>query len=174
MNPSAIVDRLRQKLGDAVVGSNLEAVDPWVAVAPEALREACLLLRDDPELRFNFLNCISGVDYLQTDPKKKVDYQPHLELLYHLWSLVHKHRLVLRVSLPRWKNDQPGELPEVPTVSDIWRAADWHERETFDLVGVRFVNHPDPRRILCPDDWQGHPLRKDYVMPLEYGGIRGR
>ncbi|MCR4413602.1 MAG: NADH-quinone oxidoreductase subunit C, partial [Thermoguttaceae bacterium] len=125
-------------------------------------------------LRFDQLNCISGVDYLQTDPKKKADYAPHLELLYHLTSLVHKHRIVLRLVLPRWKDDVPGELPEVPTVSQVWRTADWHEREVFDLIGVRFVGHRDLRRILCPEDWKGHPLRKDYEMPLEYHGIRGR
>ena len=82
--------------------------------------------------------------------------------------------LVLKVMLPRWKNDQPGELPEVPTVSGVWRTADWHEREAYDLCGVQFTGHPNLRRILCPEDWVGHPLRKDYEMPLEYHGIRNR
>ena len=75
---------------------------------------------------------------------------------------------------PRWKNDKPGELPELPSVSDLWSTADWHEREVYDLSGVYFTNHPNMRRILCPEDWVGHPLRKDYEMPLEYHGIRGR
>ena len=97
-----------------------------------------------------------------------------MEVVYHLSSTVKKHTLVLKVMLPRWKDDQPGQLPEVPSVADVWRTADWHEREVFDLSGVRFTGHPDLRRILCPEDWVGHALRKDYEMPLEYHGIRGR
>jgi NADH-quinone oxidoreductase subunit C len=174
MNAQGILDRLVERFGTAIVGSDVEALDPWIGVSAEALAEIARFLRDDADLRFDQLNCISGVDYLQTDPKKKADYAPHLELLYHLTSLVHKHRIVLRLVLPRWKDDVPGELPEVPTVSQVWRTADWHEREVFDLIGVRFVGHRDLRRILCPEDWKGHPLRKDYEMPLEYHGIRGR
>jgi NADH-quinone oxidoreductase subunit C len=82
--------------------------------------------------------------------------------------------LVVKVMLPRWKDDVPGEIPEVPTVSGVWSTADWHEREVYDLSGVYFVGHPNLRRILCPEDWVGYPLRKDYEMPLEYHGIRGR
>jgi NADH-quinone oxidoreductase subunit C len=140
------------------------------------LVDVCTYLRDEPSLQFNFLNCISGVDYFEADPKKaaKVSWQPHTEVVYHLWSLPHKVSLVLKVILPRWKNDTPGELPEVPSVCSVWPAADWHEREVFDLSGVMFTGHPNLRRILCPEDWVGHPLRKDYEMPLEYHGIRGR
>ena len=84
------------------------------------------------------------------------------------------HRLVVKVKLPRWNEDREGELPELPSVASVWSTADWHEREVYDLMGVRFTDHPNPRRILCPEDWVGHPLRKDYEMPLEYHGIRGR
>jgi NADH-quinone oxidoreductase subunit C len=94
--------------------------------------------------------------------------------VYHLWSFKGKVSLVLKVMLPRWQDDVPGQIPEVPSVSHIWPTADWHEREVYDLSGVRFVGHPSLRRILCPEDWVGHPLRKDYDMPLEYHGIRGR
>ena len=73
-----------------------------------------------------------------------------------------------------WRNNEAGELPEVPSVSGLWSTADWHEREVYDLSGVYFTDHPNLRRILCPEDWVGHPLRKDYQMPLEYHGIRGR
>jgi NADH-quinone oxidoreductase subunit C len=157
METQAILDRLQQRFGQWVTGSDAGAIDPWVGIAPEGLVEGCRFLRDEP------------------DPKKaqKVQWQPHLEVLYHLSSLVHRHRLVARVTLPRWKDDVPGRLPEVPSVSRLWRTALWHEREVFDLSGVRFLGHPDLRRILCPEDWVGHPLRKDYQMPAEYHGIRG-
>jgi NADH-quinone oxidoreductase subunit C len=176
MSGQAFLDRLRKRFGDAITGSNLEAIDPWIEVAPHALVEIATYLRDEPDLQFNYLNCITGVDYLETDPKKaaKAGFEPHTEVVYHLWSLPHKTSLVLKVLLPRWKNDQPGELPEVPTASSVWRTADWHEREVYDLSGVRFTGHPNLRRILCPEDWVGYPLRKDYEMPLEYHGIRGR
>ena len=159
-----------------ITGSNLTAIDPWIEVAPDGLVAVCEYLRDDPNLQFELLNCITAVDYFEPDPKKaaKVDWQPHIELVYHLSSIRKKHTIVVKVRLPRWKNDQEGELPEVPSVSGVWSTADWHEREVYDLSGVRFLGHPNLRRILCPEDWVGHPLRKDYEMPLEYHGIRGR
>jgi NADH-quinone oxidoreductase subunit C len=176
MSGQNILDRLKKKFGDQISGANLTAIDPWIEVSPDGIVDVCRFLRDDPELRLDMLNCISGVDYFEADPKKaaKVDWQPHMEVVYHLSSTIKKHTLVLKVILPRWKDDVPGQLPELPTVSDVWATADWHEREVFDLSGVEFVGHPDPRRILCPEDWVGHPLRRDYEMPLEYHGIRGR
>jgi NADH-quinone oxidoreductase subunit C len=176
MSGQAFVDQLKARFGDKITGANLEAIDPWIEVSPEGLVEVCRYLRDDPKLRFNMLNCISGVDYFEPDAKKaaKVAWQPHIEVVYHLWSLPNKCSLVLKVMLPRWKNDNPDELPEVPSVSHIWNTADWHEREVFDLSGIRFTGRSTLHRILCPEDWVGHPLRKDYEMPLEYHGIRGR
>ena len=176
METQAIIDQLRQRFGDSIRAADADALDPWVEVAPQALPEIGRFLRDEPDLRFNMLHCISGVDYFQSDPKKaaKVDWEPHLEVLYHLSGMVHKHRIMLRVTLPRWKDDAQGNLPEVPTVSGVWKTANWHEREVYDLMGVRFLEHPDLRRILCPEDWEGHPLRKDYQMPDEYHGIRAR
>jgi NADH-quinone oxidoreductase subunit C len=174
MDTPAILEKLKQHFGSGITGSNLEATDPWVEVAPEALPDVCRFLRDEPDLRFSMLHCISGVDYLQTDPKKKPEWEPHVEVMYHVSSLIHRHRLVLKVILPRWKDNAQGQPPEVPTVSDVWKTANWHEREVYDLSGVRFLGHPDLRRILCPEDWVGHPLRKDYEMPLEYHGIRGK
>jgi NADH-quinone oxidoreductase subunit C len=176
MSGQAFLDRLKRQFGDQITGANLAAIDPWIEVSPDGLVPLCKYLRDEPDLRFNMLNCVSGVDYCEPDPKKaaKADFQPHVEVVYHLSSLPHKTTLVLKVILPRWKDDKPGELPEVPSVCGVWNAANWHEREVFDLVGVRFTGHPDLRRILCPEDWVGHALRKDYEMPLEYHGIRGR
>ena len=167
---------LKKRFGDKIAGSNLDAVDPWVEVSPAGIVEVSEYLRDAPELQFDMLNCVTCVDYLHTDPKKaaKAGWEPHLELVYHLSSIRKKHTLVLKVKLPRWKDDQEGELPEIESVSGVWPTADWHEREVYDLSGIRFLNHPNLRRILCPEDWVGYPLRKDYEMPLEYHGIRGR
>ena len=171
-----LIDRLKQKFGEKITGAKLEVIDPWIEVAPDSLVEVCRFLRDDPDLRFNLLNCITAVDYFEPDPKKaaKTDWQPHLEVVYHVSSIAKKHSLVVKVMLPRWNNDVVGEPPEVPSVSQVWSTANWHEREVFDLSGVNFLGHPDLRRILCPEDWVGFPLRKDYEMPLEYHGIRGR
>ena len=176
MTATDIVTILEQKFGDRIKAKKLDAIDPYLVVEPGDLLEVCRFLRDDSRLRFDLLNCISGVDYLEPDPKKapKAGYQPHLEVVYHLSSFRHRHRFVLKLMLPRWKDDKPGQLPEVPSVTSIWRTADWHEREVYDLSGVWFTGHPELRRILLADDWVGYPLRKDYEFPLEYHGIRGR
>ena len=176
MSGQEFLDRMKSKFGDNITGADLKAIDPWIEVSPEALIDVCTYLRDESDLRFDMLNCITVVDYLETDTKKaaKVEWQPHLELVYHMWSLPSKVSLVVKVVLPRWKDDTEGVLPEAPSVSGVWKTALWHEREVYDLSGIRFVGHPDLRRILCPEDWVGHPLRKDYKMPLEYHGIRGR
>lgn len=176
MSGPAFVEELKSRFDDAIVDAQLDALDPWIEVRPERLVEVCRHLRDEPSLAFDYLNCITGVDYFHTDQKKlaKASWEPHLEVVYHLFSMQHKHSLVLKVCLPRWLDDQSGALPEVPSVASLWSTADWHEREVYDLVGVRFTGHENLRRILCPDDWVGHPLRKDYEMPLEYHGIRGR
>jgi NADH-quinone oxidoreductase subunit C len=172
----SVYNSLKQKFGDAILVFQADAVDPWIEVAPDALFEVCRFLKDTHESQFNLLNCISGVDYFHTDPKKqaKAGWDPHLEVVYHLSSISTRQMLVLKVKLPRWKDDQEGQLPELDSVSSLWSTADWHEREVFDLCGVKFTGHPNLRRILCPEDWIGHPLRKDYEMPLEYHGIRGR
>ena len=176
MRGKQFLDRLVARFGDKITGHNLEAIDPWIEIAPDGLVEVCRYLKTEPDLRFDMLCDLTVVDYFEPDAKKaaKVTWQPHLEVVYHLWSVPNKVSLVLKVMLPRWKSDQPGELPEVPTVSHVWRTADWHEREAYDLCGVYFTGHPNLRRILCPEDWVGHPLRKDYEMPLEYHGIRNR
>jgi NADH-quinone oxidoreductase subunit C len=176
MTSTEIVAVLEQEFGAKIKSKKLDAIDPFVVVDPADLIAVCRFLRDDPRLHFDMLNCISGVDYLEPDPKKapKAGFDPHLEVVYHLSSFRHRHRFVLKLVLPRWKDDTPGQLPEVPSVTSLWRTADWHEREVYDLSGVWFAGHPDLTRILLSDDWVGHPLRKDYEFPLEYHGIRGR
>jgi NADH-quinone oxidoreductase subunit C len=177
MNAQEIHQLLLERFGATrITGVNLLATDPWVEVAPAAIREVSLFCRDDDRLRLNHLNDLCGVDYFEPDPKKTAKYghEPHVEVVYHLSSLPKKHKITLKVKLPRWKDGQAGEIPEVDSVADIWGIADWHEREAYDLMGIRFLGHPNLRRILCPEDWVGHPLRKDYEMPLEYHEIRGR
>jgi NADH-quinone oxidoreductase subunit C len=176
MKSDEITGILEQKFGDRIKAKNLEAKDPFVVVTPGDLVEVCRFLRDDPRLAFDMLNCVSGVDYLEPDPKKapKAGFEPHLEVVYHLQSFRNHHRFVVKVILPRWKDDKPGELPEVPSLTPLFNAANWHEREVYDLAGVWFTGHPNLTRILLSDDWVGHPLRKDYEFPLEYHGIRGR
>ncbi len=176
MQPAEIINQLEAQFPAKIKAKNVEAVDPFVVVEPADLVEVCRYLRDDSALRFEFLHLISGVDYLEPDPKKaaKAGFEPHVEVVYHLQSFTHRHRFVVKLSLPRWKDNKPGELPEVPSVTALWHSAEWHEREVYDLSGVMFTGHPELTRILLADDWEGHPLRKDYEFPLEYHGIRGR
>ena len=176
MTAAEIVAALEQKFGERVKSKALDAIDPFVVVEPDDLVAVMRVLKEDPRLGFDLLHNISGVDYLEPDPKKaaKVGFDPHLEVVYPLQSFTHKHRFTVKVILPRWKGDVVGQLPEVPTLTGLYGSANWHERETYDLVGVNFVGHPELTRILLNEDWQGHPLRKDYEFPLEYHGIRGR
>jgi NADH-quinone oxidoreductase subunit C len=176
MTTNEIISMLEERLGAKIKNKKLDVQDPYIVIEPADLVEVCRFLRDDPQLRFEILNCISGVDYLEPDAKKapKAGFEPHMEVVYHLQSFTHRHRLVVKLILPRWKDNKPGALPEVPSVTSVWRAADWHEREVYDLSGIWFTGHPELRRILTAEDWEGHPLRKDYEYPLEYHGIRGR
>ena len=144
---------------------DFEAIDPWIEVRADGLPEIGRYLRDERDLAFDMLHCITAVDYFEPDAKKaaQVEWQPHLELIYHLSSMVHRHRLVLKVRLPRWQDDKPGQLPEVPSVSSVWSTAEWHEREVFDLMGVLFLGpsrsaaHPLPGGLGGPSVAEGLP-----------------
>jgi len=156
MGPAEIGHKLKASLGDEkVLDVRADVLEPYIRIAPTALREAAQLLRHDPDLDFDFLMCLSGVDYIK---------QGEIEVVCHLFSFRHRHRIALKVRVPR-------DDPRVPTVSDIWRTAEWHERETYDLLGVVFEGHPDLRRILLPEDWEGYPLRKDYQVQAYYHDI---
>jgi len=177
MDIQEIHSLLLETFGASAVGdATFDATDPWIQVSPDSIVEVGTFLRDDERLCFNHLNDLCGCDYLEPDEKKvaKFGHEPHVEVVYQLSSIELKHRLKLKVVLPRWKNDKEGQLPEIPSVSSVWGIADWHEREAYDLVGIHFLEHPNLRRILCPEDWEGHALRKDYDFPLEYHGVRGR
>jgi NADH-quinone oxidoreductase subunit C len=176
MTAAEIIAVLEAECGARLKSKHPEVIDPYVVVDADNLVAVCKVLRDHPQLKFESLNCISGVDYLELDPKKapKAAFEPHTEVVYHFSSISQRHRIVLKVILPRWKDNKAGELPEVPSLVNLWPAADWHEREVYDLSGIKFIGHPELSRILLAEDWQGHPLRKDYEFPLEYHGIRGR
>ena len=163
MSEPTLVDQLQQKFGAAITGANLENVDPWIEVAPESIVAICQYLRDEPSLAFDYCNSVTAVDYLHTDEKKaaKSEWQPHLEVVYHLFSMQHKHSLVLKAMLPRWKDDEPGNLPEIDSVAHVWRTADWHERECYDLLGIHFIGHPNLRRWVISGaiSWTARTLR---------------
>jgi NADH-quinone oxidoreductase subunit C len=118
-------------------------------VPREGWRRTAEFLRGDPELQFTFLSDVTGVD--------RFPIEPRFELNYHLVSLARRDRLRLKMRVS-------GKDPIVESVAPIWPTADWHEREVFDLFGVRFEGHPDLQRILMPEDWEGYPLRKDYPV----------
>lgn len=154
-----IIAVIKEKLPEAVVEEVLDGVDPFVVVKAEQWGETARLCRDDSRLGFDLLSCISGVDY----PEREEG--PEIEVVYHLDSTVNHHGLTIKVKLPR-------SDPRVASVEEIWRTADWHERETYDLVGVVFEGHHNLVRILCAEDWVGHPLRKDYESPDSFHGIK--
>lgn len=158
MDARAIHEKLVARFGERIAGANLEAPNPGVLVAPEAIAEVAAFVKAEPDLRFDNLMCLSGVDYPKETP-------PRMEVVYHLYSYTHLHTFVLKVQLPR-------ENPSLPTVEGTWSVANWHEREAYDLFGIVFTGHSDLRRILLPDDWEGWPLRKDWVDPEFYNGLR--
>ncbi len=154
-----ILQVLQGKFGNKILSSDMTALDPTITVAADSIAEISLFLKNNDELAFDTLMCLSGVDYKGS--KGETD---RIEVVYHLFSMRHRHQIVLKVQLPR-------EEPAIPSVEKIWDIANWHEREAYDMFGVEFQGHSDLRRILCPDDWVGYPLRKDYVQPETYRGM---
>lgn len=142
MTPEEILSQVKAKFGDAVTAGEVKGVEVRLTVTPEKSWEVCRLLRDTG---FDYCDCVSGADWVT-----------HLEVIYDLSSLTHPNKVHLRVAVSR-------DTPVIRTVANIWRGANWHERECYDLFGVQFDGHPDHRRILLPEDWVGFPLRKDYT-----------
>ena len=150
VTPSPLVTAL-QRENSAWVLEVREALGEVTIVVPrEHVAAACSFLKTAPGLEFNFLSDLCGAD-------RGPEEEPRFEVNYHLFSTKHYHRLRLKVLL----NDGDAH---VQTVTSVWRTANWHERETYDLLGVVFDGHPDLRRILLPDDWEGHALRKDFPL----------
>jgi len=149
LEQNLIVRKLRAWDPQAVAEIRSFRDELTIVVPREHLRRAAEFLRGDPGLQFTFLSDITGVD--------RFPMEPRFEMNYHLTSLARRDTLRLKVCVG-------GSDPEAESVTSVWPAADWHEREIFDLFGVRFEGHPDLRRILMPEDWEGHPLRKDYPV----------
>jgi NADH-quinone oxidoreductase subunit C len=162
MTPKDVFAKLQGRFADSVYDF-AEGGDPKTGVTRDggckvksvALRDVMAALRDDPELRCDFLQCISAVDWLK---------QGVLQVVYHLFSYPHRHSFVVKVDLPR-------DNAVVASMVPLWSTADWLEREQFDLYGVQFDGHPDLRRLLMPDDWEGYPMRKDYKEQADYRGM---
>jgi NADH-quinone oxidoreductase subunit C len=153
LTPERVEQRLRERFPD-VPFERQEGVavrDHTLYLPADRVVEVCTFLRDEPELDFALLSWVGGVDCL---PR-----QPRFEVVYHLLSITHDRRFVLKVRLAE-------DAARVSTVTGVWPTANWHERETYDFYGIVFDGHPDLTRILLPDDWVGWPLRKD--SPLGY------
>jgi len=163
MSFEQIKSLLIEKFGSGViVGEEITGMQPALLIAPSQIAEVCLELRNNPNTYFDFLSSITGVDYGVEAGRFGV--------VYHLASIPYQTQLTLKISV---ENDRSLEnLPMIPSISSVYRTADWHERETYDLLGIFFDNHPDLRRILLPDDWEGFPLRKDYKTAEYYKGIK--
>jgi NADH-quinone oxidoreductase subunit C len=155
MTTSEIHDLLKARFGEDVgAPSPPQKGDVWLPVKRERLVEVARFLKETAGLDFDFCEDLTAVDW----PARNV-----IEVVVHLLSYKHKHALKLKVEADRAD-------PVVPSLYPVWKTADWFEREVYDLFGVTFTGHPDLRRILLPDDWVGHPLRKDYQ---EAGGWHG-
>ncbi len=177
MSPEEIAHILAERFGDRVRPVGLATAHPHVVVDALAWREVAAFLRDDDALGFGWLRCISSLDlpdegkvaavYDLHAMNRPADFTPEAAarmnpLAGTLWT--ERHALAVKVVVPR-------DRPHIPSVADVWPAAEWHEREAYDMMGIVFDGHPNLTRILCPDDWVGHPLRKDYAFPAEYEGI---
>lgn len=156
MTPKEILEKIDLQFPDVIIDAKVEGVvEPFVKVKTAAIRDISKFMRDDPELQFDYLMCLSGMDY-----GKGV-----LGIVYNLSSIVKKHKFTLKVEVTI-------DAPNVPSVESIWKTANWHEREAYDMFGIIFTDHPDLRRMLLPEDWEGHPLRKDYQVQEFYHGIK--
>lgn len=154
---------LTQKFGEEIVLDTAKNTSPpTITIPADHIVDVCRELHEHENTFIDMLSCITGMD---NGPEAGT-----MEVIYHLYSIPYDLRIALRVELPRNKEGEPG--PEVDSLWGIWKTAIWLEREVYDLFGIRFRGHPDPRRILLPADWQGHPLRKDYQHQEYYHGIK--
>jgi NADH-quinone oxidoreductase subunit C len=155
MKAAEIYEKLKAEFGEDILSITEEGnSDPFILVNPVNLVDIMLFLRDESDLYFDYLANFSGVDL-----------KDRFQVVYNLYSVNWKHSITIKIDLPR-------ENPSVATLEKVWLTADWHERETWDLLGINFEGHHNQIRILNPYDWEGFPLRKDYVAPEFYHGIK--
>ncbi len=154
MNQEEILNRMKELLPEeTIISSELFRDQMVMMVKSEHILKVCETAKNDPELAFDFLSFVAGVDRYPSIPR--------FEVVYQLYSLKKNHRFRIKCLL-----EEPTEgLPRIDSVAAIWPTADWHERETAEMFGIVFNNHPDPRKLLLPDHWKVYPLRKDF--PLE-------
>ena len=158
-----VIQKVQEKYPDAILDVSDARGELTITVCKNVIYELMTLLKNDVELAYNFLADVTAVDYsLMEDVLIRYDYARFM-VIYHLLSTENKERL--RVKVPVHEKEL-----SIPSMASIWKAANWLERETYDMFGINFENHPDLRRILMPDDYQGYPLRKDY--PLRGRGER--
>ncbi len=155
------VAAIKEKMADAYVYDKEFRGEVTIVVKPERIIDVMHFFRDTPGLVYNFLHDISAVDYYPDPPTEQ--RPERFAVSYHIYSMLYNRRLRVKVFAVE-------EEPVVPTITDLWGAADWLEREIMDMMGITFEGHPDPRRLLMPDDWDGHPHRRDY--PLGYETIQ--
>lgn len=146
---SVVLTRLRQQFPERILETHSHRGDDTAVILREAALEVFRFLKEDAALSFEMLMDLTAVDYL------KMKRSPRFEVVYHLYSLTHNHRVRIKIRVPE-------DNPEVDSLVEYWSIANWFEREAWDMFGIRFNGHPDPRRLLMYDDFRGHPLRKDY------------
>ena len=155
MDAQDVYAQLEKQFPGKVSDFKSDVKEPYLTVAAPAIVEVCRYLRDGAALKFEVLSDLTALDW----PKDE-----KIQMVYHLFSYANNHQIVLKVDLPR-------DNPKVATLEEVWKVANWFEREVYDLFGVIFEGHTDLRRIMLPEDWVGYPLRKDYVEQEEYDGI---
>ena len=148
-NLEELVGKIKETFPQAIEETAVYKDEHTIRVKLSYLLEVARFLRDDPSCGFDFLSDLCGVDYMGRVPR--------FEVVYHLYSMKHRHRL-------RMKTSPPDDDLTVPSVVSVWKTANWHERECYDLLGITFSDHPDLRRILTPDGFQEYPLRKDFPL----------
>ncbi len=171
MNADDIYNLLKEKFGNSILEmvSDVPA-EPIITVEALKINEVCEYLRDADNTQFDSLMNLSGVDdnnagKITNEDELATTKGGTLSVFYHLYSIALKHKIVIKISTDR-------DNPEVESVTPVWGAANWHEREAYDMYGFKFLNHPDMGRILMPYDWEGYPLRKDYENPEFYEGMK--